>query len=230
MCNCNNSKVSRSIQLLDKQTLLCNHMPVSYSNIIAQLLGILPSHQQRDCFCHHCTCLCHRCKGTTARPNPCQAVTNFVAYLDRLKDELPLYNNKACLQHLKTKLQPKITNKMIAWPNLPKTCQEAINLAVWLEQVEPSCKPKTTTPRQSNAFMRLRGRGFRHGNYFYWQPQDNGREISSANQTPWNVIVTNNKKERRRWENFCFYCDRLGHSIAECCEKKSKELGKRQPQ
>ena len=40
-------------------------MPVSYSNTIAQLLGILPSHQQRDCFCCHCACLCHRHKGTT---------------------------------------------------------------------------------------------------------------------------------------------------------------------
>ena len=40
-------------------------MPVSYSNTIAQLLGILPSHQQRDCPCCHCTCLCHRRKGTT---------------------------------------------------------------------------------------------------------------------------------------------------------------------
>ena len=40
-------------------------MPVSYSNTIARLLGILPSHQQRDCPCCHCTCLCHRRKGTT---------------------------------------------------------------------------------------------------------------------------------------------------------------------
>ena len=40
-------------------------MPVSYSNTIAQLFGILPSHQQRDCPCHYCTCLCHRRKGTT---------------------------------------------------------------------------------------------------------------------------------------------------------------------
>ena len=40
-------------------------MPVSYSNIISQLLGILPSHQQRDCPCHHCACLCHRRKSTT---------------------------------------------------------------------------------------------------------------------------------------------------------------------
>ena len=65
MCNFNNSKVTRSIQLLDKQPLLCNHMPVSYSNTTARLLGILPSHQQRDCPCHHCACLCHRRKGTT---------------------------------------------------------------------------------------------------------------------------------------------------------------------
>ena len=40
-------------------------MPVLYSNTIARLFGILPSHQQRDCFCCHCTCLCHRRKGTT---------------------------------------------------------------------------------------------------------------------------------------------------------------------
>ena len=43
MCNFDNSKVNHSIQLLDKQPLLCNHMPVSYSNTIARLLGILPS-------------------------------------------------------------------------------------------------------------------------------------------------------------------------------------------
>ena len=36
-----------------------------YSNTIARLLGILPSHQQHDCPCHHCACLCHRRKGTT---------------------------------------------------------------------------------------------------------------------------------------------------------------------
>ena len=40
-------------------------MPVSYSNTIAQLFGILPSHQQRDCLCCHCACLCHQHKGTT---------------------------------------------------------------------------------------------------------------------------------------------------------------------
>ena len=40
-------------------------MPVLYSNTIAQLLDILSSHQQRDCPCCHCTCLCHRRKGTT---------------------------------------------------------------------------------------------------------------------------------------------------------------------
>ena len=40
-------------------------MPVLYSNTIAQLLGILPSHQQHDCPCCHCACLCHRRKGTT---------------------------------------------------------------------------------------------------------------------------------------------------------------------
>ena len=40
-------------------------MPVSYSNTLAQLLGILPSHQQRDCSCCHCACLCHWCKSTT---------------------------------------------------------------------------------------------------------------------------------------------------------------------
>ena len=65
MCNFNNSKVNRSIQLLDKQSLLCNHMLVSYSNTIAQLLSILPSHRQCDCFCCHCTCLCHRRMCTT---------------------------------------------------------------------------------------------------------------------------------------------------------------------
>ena len=74
MCNFNNSKVTRSIQLLDKQPLLCNHMPVSYSNTIAQLLGIRTSHRQRDCPCRHCACLCHRRKGTTesyiAKKNP----------------------------------------------------------------------------------------------------------------------------------------------------------------
>ena len=65
MCNFNNSKVTRLIQILDKQPLFCNHMPVLYSNTIARLLGILPSHQQCDCPCCHCACLCHRRKGTT---------------------------------------------------------------------------------------------------------------------------------------------------------------------
>ena len=54
---------------MTKQLLLCNHMPVLYSNIIARLLGILPSHQQHDCSCCHCTCLCHRRKGTTYTHN-----------------------------------------------------------------------------------------------------------------------------------------------------------------
>ena len=40
-------------------------MPVSYSNTIALLLGILPSHQQCDCPCCHCACLCHQRKSTT---------------------------------------------------------------------------------------------------------------------------------------------------------------------
>ena len=40
-------------------------MLVSYNNTVAQLLGILSSHQQRDCPCRHCACLCYRRKGTT---------------------------------------------------------------------------------------------------------------------------------------------------------------------
>ena len=72
MCNFNNSKVTCSIQLLDKQFLLCNHMPVSYSNIIPRLLGILSSHQQHDCPCCHCACLCHQRKSTT----PNNKITN----------------------------------------------------------------------------------------------------------------------------------------------------------
>ena len=56
---------------------------------------------------------------------------------------------------------------MIAWPNSLKTRQEAIDLAVWLEQVEPSCKSRATTTRQLDTFTRLRGRGRGYGNYFY---------------------------------------------------------------
>ena len=96
----------------------------------------------------------------------------------------------------KTKLRPKIIDKMIAWPNSPKTWQKAIDLAVQLEQVEPSCKPKATTPCQSEAPIRLRGRRCRHSRYSYWPPQGNVKEISGANQKPLNVIVTTNKKER----------------------------------
>ena len=40
-------------------------MLVLYSNTIAQLLGILPSHRQCDCLCYHYTCFCHRRKGIT---------------------------------------------------------------------------------------------------------------------------------------------------------------------
>ena len=102
-----------------------------------------------------------------ARQKPGQAVTDFVAHLDRLEDKLLPYDDKACLQHLKTKLRPKITNKMIAWPNLPRTRQKAIDLAVWLEQVKPSCKPKMTTTSQLDAPTRLRGCGREHGGYSY---------------------------------------------------------------
>ena len=44
-------------------------MLVFYSNIIARLLGILPSHQH-DCLCCHCTCFCHRRKGTIESYTP----------------------------------------------------------------------------------------------------------------------------------------------------------------
>ena len=56
---------------------------------------------------------------------------------------------------------------MIAWPNPPKTCQEAIDLAIWLEQVKPSCKLKTIITCQLDAPIRLRELGRRHGGYFY---------------------------------------------------------------
>ena len=78
MCNFNNFKVTRSIQLLDKQPLLCNHMPVLYSNTIARLLGILPSLQQRDYPCRHCACLCDRRKGTTERLSSIFHLPSFV--------------------------------------------------------------------------------------------------------------------------------------------------------
>ena len=77
-------------------------------------------------YCNQMIATCYE----KARQKPGQAVTDFVAYLDRLKDKLLPYDNKACLQHLKTKLRPKITNKMIVWLNPLKTLQEAIDLAV----------------------------------------------------------------------------------------------------
>ena len=119
---------------------------------------------------------------------------------------------------------------MIAWPNPPKTFQEAIDLAVRLEQVKPFCKPKATTQRQLDAPMRLRRCGRGHSKYSYQPLQGNVKEISCANQRPLNVIVTTDKKERRRRENLYFYYGRPGHSIAECCEKKSNEAGKSQAQ
>ena len=38
---------------------------ILYSNTVAWLFGILPKYRSNDCPCHHCTCLCHRRKGTT---------------------------------------------------------------------------------------------------------------------------------------------------------------------
>ena len=160
------------------------------------------------------------------RQKPGQAVTDFVIYLDRLENKLLPYGNKACLQHMKTKLRPETTDKLIAWPNPLKTCQEAIDLAVWLKQVKPSCKPRTTTTQQLDAPTRSRGRGCGYGGYSYQLSRNNMKEISSINQTPLNAVTTVDEKERRQQENLCFYCGRPGHSIAKCCEKKSKKLGK----
>ena len=128
----------------------------------------------------------------------------------------------------KDKLQPKITYKMIAWPNPPKTCQEVIDLAVRLEQVKPFCKPRTTTIQWSDAPTCPRGCGRGHNGYSYRPLRNNMKEISSTNQTPLNAAITANKKERHWQENLCFYCSRPGHSIAKCRKKKSKKLGKRQ--
>ena len=86
---------------------------------------------------------------------------------------------------------------MIAWPNPPRICEEAIDLAVWLEQVKLFCKPKTTTTRQSDALTRLRGRRRGHGSYSYQPSGNNMKEISSTNQTPLNAATTADKKERR---------------------------------
>ena len=71
-----------------------------------------------ETFIHHNQTIATRYEKACQKPG--QVVTDFVAYLDRLKDELLPYNNKACLRHLKTKLRPKIINKMIAWPNPSK--------------------------------------------------------------------------------------------------------------
>ena len=165
-----------------------------------------------------------------ARQKLGQAVADFVAYLDRLEDELLLYDNKARFQHLKTKLRPKIIDKMIAWPNPLKTCQEAIDHAVWLEQVKLSCKPKTTTTQQLNAPTRLHGHGRGYGSYSCQLLRKDMKEISSTNQTLLNAAATADKKKRHQQENFCFYCGRPGHSIAKCCKKKFKELGKKMAQ
>ena len=132
-----------------------------------------------------------------ARQKPGQGVTDFVAYLDRLEDELSLYDDKARLRHLKTKLWPKITDKIIAWPNHLKTRQKAIDLAVWLEQVKSFCKLKTTTTQRSDAPTRLCGCGCKYGGYFYRPLRNNMMEISSTNQTPLNATIMADKKEKR---------------------------------
>ena len=84
-------------------------------------------------YCNQTIATCYK----EACQKPGQVVTDFVAYLDKLEDKLSLYDNKACLRHLKTKLWPGITNKLIAWPNPLKTCQGAIDLAIWLDRLNP---------------------------------------------------------------------------------------------
>ena len=75
---------------------------------------------------------------------PYQTGADFVMYLNRLKDKLSPYDDKAYFYHLKTKLYREIANKIIACSNFLRTCQEAIDLAICLEQTKPICKPKRT--------------------------------------------------------------------------------------
>ena len=147
MCNFNNSKVTSSIQLLDKQSLLCNHMPVLYSNTTAQLLGILPGHQQRDCSCCHCACLCHRRKGTTK---------SYTAKKDHPGEHGPsLPRQRSCSERLqksptKKKTQERIWQcKQLAHVRLIQdaTVQSPTSPTNLEEEEKANLKKKTTKKR-----------------------------------------------------------------------------------
>ena len=107
MCNFNNFKVTHSIQLFNKQLLLCNHMPVLYSNTIAQLLGILQSHRQCDCPCRHCACLCHWRKGTTRSKKQVNATQE-----DKKKKKKPQKKEKELNA---TQIKEKPDHAMLSW-------------------------------------------------------------------------------------------------------------------
>ena len=134
-------------------------MPVSYSNTIAQLLGILSSHQQRDCPCHHCTCLCHRRKGTTE---------SYTAKKNHPGGHSPsLPRQRSCSKRLQESLTEKKTQertrqcKQLAHKRLIQdaTAQSLTSLTNLEEEKRANLKKRTakksspTTPQETQNFQ-----------------------------------------------------------------------------
>ena len=94
-------------------------------------------------------------------------------YLDRLDDELPAYSDEARLRHLKSKLRQELQDKTNAGPMPLRTRQEGVDLAIRLEQTEPSFRPKAairesgggTNHSGTSTGTFIRGRGCGRGGY-----------------------------------------------------------------
>ena len=173
MCNFNNSKVTRSIQLLDKQLLLCNHMPVLYSNTIARLFGILPSHQQHDYPCRHCTCFCHRRKGTTESyttkkvypgghgPNPLRRRSCSERLRESLTEKKTQERTQYCKQLAHERLIQDLTAKLLMSPTNLKE-EEGANLKKKKAKKRSLATPQETQNLQNmHASTKLRKKELR---------------------------------------------------------------------
>ena len=129
-------------------------MPVLYSNTIARLLGILPSHRQRDCPCCHCTCLCHKRKGTTE---------SYTTKKDRPGGHGPSPSRqRSCSERLRKSSTEKKTQertwqcKQLAHKQLIQdTIAQLLTSLTNLEEEErANLKKKTTKKRSSTTFQK----------------------------------------------------------------------------
>jgi hypothetical protein len=147
-----------------------------------------------------------------ARQRVGQTTQAFAAYLETLEADLPAYKEEHQVQHLFAKLRADVRDKVIAYPEIPRSRSALIALAARFEQLDAS-----RAQGSRSKLGQKEGRVNSQDDRPHKRPSTGPNEGRGATKTfPKRPRLSGEEEQRRRDNNLCFKCGRAGHMSAQC--------------